>query len=216
MELEKMDDFFANRLEKYEENMLVNVRGAREGYVVLAEAIPQTAKRLLDLGCGTGLELDEIFKRLPDISVTGIDLTKEMLDRLKEKHGDKALTLVNASYFDCNFGEERFDTAISFETMHHFSKSKKLGLYKRLHKALVSGGKYIECDYMITEQSEEDFCFSENERIRTEMGLSENEFYHYDTPCTIENQMKLFYEAGFSRVEKLWRMGNTTIIEAEK
>ena len=38
---------------------------------------------------GTGLELDEIFRLRPDISVTGIDLEPAMLERLKAKHRDR-------------------------------------------------------------------------------------------------------------------------------
>lgn len=49
------------------------------GYIKLAELIPDTARKLLDLGCGTGLELGRIFQRFPDISVTGVDLSSEML-----------------------------------------------------------------------------------------------------------------------------------------
>ena len=43
-----------------------------------------------------------------------------------------------------------------------------------------------------------------------------DEFYHYDTPCTIETQMKLFKRAGFNYCEKVWREENTTIIVARK
>jgi len=66
----------------------------------MAELLPRTAFNLLDLGCGTGLELNEIFKTHPNIKVTGVDLTKAMLDGLKQKHPDKDLTLIHASYFD--------------------------------------------------------------------------------------------------------------------
>ena len=66
----------------------------------------------------TGLELDEIFKTHPNIKVTGVDLTKAMLDVLKQKHPTKDLTLINASFFDYDFGIERFDAIISFQTMH--------------------------------------------------------------------------------------------------
>ena len=40
--------------------------------------------------------------------------------------------------------------------------------------------------------------------------------YHFDTPCTIENQIKMFKEAGFATAEKAWRVENTTIIVAKK
>ncbi len=214
--LEKMSDFFAARVDGYENHMLNNVEGCKEGYVKMAELLPRTTVNLLDLGCGTGLELDEIFKTHPNIKVTGIDLTKAMLDVLKEKHPDKDLTLIHGSYFDYDFGRERFEAVISFQSLHHYSHEQKIKLYSRVYSALKPGGRYIECDYMVTEQKEEDFYFKEYERIRKEQNIPEGEFYHYDTPCTIDNQLKMLRIAKFEKVEMVWRRENTTIILADK
>ena len=137
-----MTDFFAARVEGYDEHMLKNVDGCREGYEKMAELLPDSVKSLLDLGCGTGLELDEIFKTKPELSVTGVDLSKSMLDCLRRKHPEKNLTLLEASYFDADFGVEAFDAAVSFETMHHFSHAEKIGLYAKICRALRPGGRY--------------------------------------------------------------------------
>lgn len=214
--LEKMDDFFTERVESYDDHMLETVPGCREGYLKMAELLPDGCSSLLDLGCGTGLELDAIFRRFPSLSVTGIDLTKAMLEKLKTKYPDKSLQLVCGSYFDVPFGENAFDCAISFQTMHHFSHEKKTGLYRRILNALRPGGYYIECDYMVEEQQEEDFYFAENARIRIEMQIPEDAFYHYDTPCTIENQKAMLLHAGFSDVRNVFRIENTTILVAAK
>jgi cyclopropane fatty-acyl-phospholipid synthase-like methyltransferase len=210
--LEKMSDFFTECVNSYDEHMLNDVEGCKEGYIKMAELVPYNTKTMLDLGCGTGLELDEIFKRLPDVSVVGIDLTQAMLDKLKQKHKDRNIRLICGSYFDTDFGENVFDTVISFQTMHHFSNDKKIGLYTKIRKALKSDGAYIECDYMVSEQSDEDNYFAEYTKLRQEMKVPDGEFYHYDIPCTINNQIALFKKAGFSSVDMTWRMGNTTII----
>lgn len=214
--IEKMSDFFAARVDGYENHMLNNVEGCKEGYVKMAELLPRTTVNLLDLGCGTGLELDEIFKTHPNIKVTGIDLTKAMLDVLKEKHPDKDLTLIHGSYFDYDFGRERFEAVISFQSLHHYSHEQKIKLYSRVYSALKPGGRCIECDYMVTEQKEENFYFKEYERIRKEQNIPEGEFYHYDTPCMIDNQLKMLRIAKFEKVEMVWRRENTTIILADK
>jgi histidine ammonia-lyase len=39
---------------------------------------------------------------------------------------------------------------------------------------------------------------------------------YYDTPCTIDNQIKLLSNAGFKTVKMNWKMENTTIIIAKK
>lgn len=214
--LERMADFFTARVDGYDEHMLRNVGGCKEGYAKMAELVPEKANNLLDLGCGTGLELDEIFKTLPALSVTGVDLTQAMLDKLKEKHPDKKLNLVCGDYFTVDFGENAFDCAVSFQTMHHFTHEKKTELYRKICKSLKPDGTYIECDYMVENQADEDFYFSENQRLRKEQNISDGEFYHYDTPCTVENQIKMLEKAGFKTAKQVFREDNTTIIVAEK
>lgn len=216
MQIEKMDDFFTKRVEGYDEHMLNEVEGCKNGYAKMAELLPKNAETILDLGCGTGLELDEIFKINPSINVTGIDLTQAMLDKLKQKHPDKKMTLINANYFNYEFGTCKYDAAISFQTMHHFSHEDKIALYSKIYAALKNNGQYIECDYMVINQEEEDLYYRENLRIRKEQGIPDGEFYHYDTPCTIDNQIKMFYKAGFKKAEMVWRVENTTIIVSQK
>lgn len=53
----------------------------------MAELLPDGIGTLLDIGCGSGLELDTVFQRFPSLQVTGIDLSEKMLDRLVQKHG---------------------------------------------------------------------------------------------------------------------------------
>lgn len=214
--MEKMSDFFTARVEGYDEHMLTNVEGCKEAYKKMSMLVPKTCTTLLDLGCGTGLELDEIFKVMPNIKVTGIDLTQAMLDKLSQKHQDKSLNLICDSYFDVDLGMSEYDCAISFQTMHHFSHEDKIKLYKKIYNSLKPNGVYIECDYMVESQKDEDYYYAENIRIRKELNISENEFYHYDTPCTIENQLSMFKGAGFKTVEKVFRIENTTIIITHK
>ncbi len=214
--IEKMTDFFTSRVEGYDEHMLNTVEGCRDAYKYMATLVPDTAQSLLDLGCGTGLELDEIFKIHPTILVTGIDLTQAMLDKLRQKHPQKNMNLLCGSYFELPFGSNIFDCAVSFQTLHHFTHEKKTGLYRKLYDALKTGSIYIECDYMVESQEAEELYFRENERIRREMGLSDDEFYHYDTPCTITNQITMLKTAGFSNVKQVFREENTTILVAEK
>jgi SAM-dependent methyltransferase len=216
MGIEKMNDFFTARIAGYDENMLNADWGYKEGCLEIAKYIPSNIEYLLDLGCGTGLELDEIFKLYPDVEVTGIDLTQVMLDKLKEKYSNRNIKLICDSYFNVDLGKEAYNTVISCETLHHFSHEDKLKLYSGIQKALKPNGRYIECDYMVIEQSEEEHYFAENKRIRAEQGIADGEFYHYDTPCTIENQINLFLSAGFKEVRQVFRMENTTIIIADK
>ncbi len=214
--MERMQDFFSARLDGYEEQMLEHVEGCREAYRELVQYLPENCKRLLDLGCGTGLELEEIWNDQPQVQVTGIDLTQSMLDRLRQNYPDRTIRLICGDYFTVPFENAAYDAAVSVQTMHHFSHEAKVGLYKKILAALQPGGVYIECDYMVEKQEEEDFFAAENARIRRELGISQSDFYHFDTPCTMQNQIRLLYAAGFAHVEQVFRKGNTTIVVAQR
>ena len=99
--LEKMSDFFNRRLDGYEEHQLHAIEQAETFYPITAEYLPASAgARVLDLGCGTGLELGYYFALNPAAEVTGIDLAGDMLNALRLNFPDKPLTLVQGSYFD--------------------------------------------------------------------------------------------------------------------
>ena len=67
MKLERMDEFFAARVNGYDEHMRTTIEGASEFYAFTASLLPMgSGTRVLDLGCGTGLELEEYFRLNPD------------------------------------------------------------------------------------------------------------------------------------------------------
>ena len=215
--LEKMDDFFTARVDGYDEHMRQNVEEGSGFYAFTASLLPEkTEACVLDLGCGTGLELEEFFKVNASAKVTGIDLTEAMLNGLKAKFPDKDITTICGSYFEVPFGEEEFDSAVSVESLHHFTKEEKLPLYAKLNKALKPGGYFILTDYFADSDEQEKFYSNELQRIRKEENLSEGVFYHYDTPLTVEHEKEALLEAGFSKVEELGKWESTHTIRAFK
>lgn len=211
--LERMSEFFTARIDSYEAHML---RDGDEVYRKFAELLPVDSAKILDLGCGTGLELGEIFRRLPHVSVVGIDLTPAMLERLKQKYPEKNIELICGNYFDVDLGENTFDTAISFETLHHFTPQEKVGLYRKVRKALKPEGVYIESDYMVAEKSREDELNAEYNRLCREMNIAPGETYHFDMPCTIDTQVAVLRQAGFASAALVYRKKSTAIIVAKK
>ena len=197
--LEGMGTFFDARVEAYEAHM------ARweAHYRWMARLLPDGVRTLLDLGCGTGLELDRIFERFPDLAVTGVDLSPDMLGRLARKHAGKRLTLLCADYFACDFGESRFDAAVSFETLHHWPAARKTKLFGKLRRALKPGGCYLQCDYVATSRAMEDAAMAECARRRARDGVPEDAFVHFDMPLTLAHEMQCLRDAGFATVEPL-------------
>lgn len=215
--LEKMDAFFDTRLDGYEEHMLTCIESANEFYPYTAACLPRhPGARVLDLGCGTGLELNWYFRLAPQAAVTGIDLAPGMLKKMAEKFRDRALKLIHGSYFDVPLGTACFDAAVSVESLHHFTRAEKTGLYRKLHDALDQGGYFILTDYFAHEDAFEDFCRQELIRLRREQNIANDDFYHYDTPLTVAHETQALLEAGFSGVTVLKSWGATHTLKAEK
>jgi len=214
--LEKMGNFFDSRLNGYEEHQLTCIESAQEFYPFTAEQLPmESGAKILDLGCGTGLELNYYFEKNPTAKVTGIDLAAGMLAALREKFAGKDLTLIQGSYFEVPLGEAVYDAAVSVESLHHFTKEEKLPLYRKLYQALKNGGYFILTDYFApTEELEREYQ-ANLLYLKKEQGIADDEFYHYDTPLTIEHEIEALREAGFE-VEVLGSWGATSTLRAGK
>lgn len=211
-EAEEMSAFFTRRLARYED---VHLGNWGELYAHIADFFDEGLETLLDIGCGTGLELEAVYRRFPEARIMGIDLSGDMLARAREKFAGKRFQGIEADYFVHPFPAEAFDAALSFETLHHFPYEKKGKIYEKLFRALKNGGYYIECDYVACCQEEEDLCRERLARARAKSALPEDVFLHIDTPLTLEHQTELMERAGF-RVSVLHQNGGTVLFRADK
>lgn len=213
--LEKMADFFEARLDGYDVHMMTEIESASEFYPFTASLLPQEeGAEVLDLGCGTGLELKFYYEVNPTARVTGIDLSEGMLDALRGKFPDKDLTLIEGSYFDVPLETGKYRAAVSVESLHHFTKEEKIPLYRKVREALMPGGYFVLTDYFVSTEREELFYRAELLRLKTEQGIFDDEFYHYDTPLTLTHEIEALMAGGFSAVEILRGWGNTYTLKA--
>ncbi len=215
--LEKMASFFENRIADYDKHMMTAIEGAAEFYKFTAAQLPsEKFCTILDLGCGTGLELEEYLALNPCATIFGMDLSKKMLSVLENKFPDKKLNLICGSYFDVPFENNWFDAAVSVESLHHFTAKKKLSLYKKLFDSLKANGYFILTDYFAESELLEREYFDTFRRLKSEQGIADSGFYHYDTPLTVNHEIETLKSAGFSRCEILKNWGATYTIKAYK
>lgn len=210
---EEMADFFKKRIDVYED---VHLGHWAEEYSHIADYFDDGLTTLLDIGCGTGLELEAVFYRFPDVKVTGIDLSETMLQKLQEHYEGKAIQTIQADYFKYPLEQEAFDAALSFETLHHFKYDKKQKIYDKLYHALKDGGYYVECDYYACCDEEENLCLEGYEYRRKTNNIPEDVFVHIDIPLTLEHQLELMKKAGFQKIDVLYEKEGTFILKAMK
>ncbi len=218
---ENMAGFFDARVDGYDEHMSRTVFCFEEFYSTAAvQPIKATQHPVdvLDLGAGTGLELDSLFTKAPNARVTVIDLSTGMLNRLQEKYRERSdqLTLVQGSYLDQPLGDATFDYAISVMTMHHLLIEAKLDLYRKILRTLRPGGVYVEGDYVVSEDKAQRYLEEYWELVRNldkPEGITKG-LYHIDIPFTVETQVELMRQAGFHPVEAIWHKGDAVVISA--
>lgn len=217
--LEEMSAFFNSRSAAYDETHLSGISGGKDTKDIIASILPEKCKNLLDIGIGTGIELEKIYERFPEISVTGVDFAEKMTDILKEKYPDKNIDISNSNFIEYSYPTDKYDACVSVMALHHYRPETKVLLYKKIYSALKSGGVYIESDYILTGNN----AFNEQERLLSEYdkrvateGLNPEKEYHFDTPCCVDTEIKALNAAGFKNVTVVKEFGTTLIIKAMK
>lgn len=138
------EKLFENYAETYEKEGFVQ---GTLGEVDFVESEIEHNKKLsvLDVGCGTGRHTIELSTR--GYSVTGIDLSQNMLDKAKHKALESNVSPVflkrDARYFSC---DNQFNVAImlcegSFPLME--TDEMNFVILKNIFLALKPGGKFI-------------------------------------------------------------------------
>ena len=214
-EIEVMGAFFDARSAGYDDHMRDYVfpdAAFARFYQAVCSPIPRTNEPLhiLDLGCGTGLELEALFERVPHALITGVDLSSRMLELLQKRYiaHMSQITLVADSYLTMPFGTQVYDYAISAMANHHLLHDTKRTLYARIHRALKPGGKYMEGDSVTLAEMESQFLAEYHQQVAT-VPTAEDGHYHIDLPFSIETQKSLLLEAGFRDFRLVWQRDGT-------
>ena len=166
-------------------------------------ATSDAAVRIMDLGCGTGLELDAVFARVPNAKITGIDVAPNMLDQLRSKFSDRIeqITLIEGHYLDLPLGEGIYDYAIATLTLHHLPPYNKVRVYEKIRTALKGNGLYIEGDQSCTPGAEDLHWYDE---YVSKLPGGDRAQWNFDITLSVETNIRLLYEAGFSDVRLSW------------
>jgi tRNA (cmo5U34)-methyltransferase len=205
---EDMVEFFDLRAAGYERHMTENIEDFSAFYDSVSAALPDSwrSPRVLDLGVGTGLELDWLFERFPTARVTGIDLSQGMLDQLagKQRSWSKRVRLVRGSFLEIDLGRAEYDGVVSVMALHHWIPEVKLDLYRRVRRCLVSGGVFVNADYV---ESEEEWA----KRLAAYDPKAHGDRHplHIDLPLPHRTELQLLREAGFGATRIAFRRRHT-------
>lgn len=212
--VESMESFFDARAEEYDEHMRAHLAAYDAFYDAVAAAIPviPADPRILDLGIGTGAEVERIFARCPGATITGIDVSVRMLDLLRRKHADRMgrIRLLRGSFLELELGCALYDIAVSVMALHHWVPDVKVRLYRRIRQAIRSGGHLILADYIVDEGES-----AEGQRSGCVAAMGrEQPLLHVDLPLTLDEERELLGSAGFGGIELAARFERAAVLTA--
>ncbi len=75
----------------------------------------ESGATVLDIGCGTGLMLEQLSQSFPDLYLTGLDLAPNMIRHANERLGEKA-ELIQGDAERLPFEDDKFSIALSSST----------------------------------------------------------------------------------------------------
>jgi 2-polyprenyl-3-methyl-5-hydroxy-6-metoxy-1,4-benzoquinol methylase len=111
----------------------------------------QGGERVLDSGCGSGFHTLLIAEALKTGSLVAVDISSEMLDRLRTNAAARGLServeVLEADILDLPLDDESFDRAISAAVWHHLDDPAKA--CRELVRTLRIGGRVVVSDLEI-------------------------------------------------------------------
>jgi tRNA threonylcarbamoyl adenosine modification protein (Sua5/YciO/YrdC/YwlC family) len=132
----------------YEDEIRADVEGYDELQRQLVAASGQGARRILELGTGTGVTASLLLERHPAASLIGVDENEEMLAAAQSRlPADRVELRVGRLQDDLPAGP--FDLVASALAIHHLEQSEKARLFQRIADVLEPGGRLVVADVVV-------------------------------------------------------------------
>lgn len=104
----------------------------------ILRATQHQPRRILDLGCGTGVLVPYVRAACPHAQLTEMDYSAAMLAVNREKHGDCGIEYLCQSIESCDLPIGAFDLILCFNALPHFDVPRALA---RCAELLAPGGR---------------------------------------------------------------------------
>lgn len=188
--------------------------------------------RVLDLGCGDGLFIQELLKTLTPAEVILVDGSIEMLEAAKDRLvGHPNINFTQATFQDLLINDPlsgNFDFVFSSLAIHHIHLAEKKNLYAYIRRHLVPGGYFVNYDVVLppSENLEKWYLLlwhqwiNENpdkERREKLLGIPGQYKENPDNiPDTLESQLEALKVLGFKNVDCYFKYGIFSVFGGSK
>jgi demethylmenaquinone methyltransferase/2-methoxy-6-polyprenyl-1,4-benzoquinol methylase len=128
----------------------------------LARLIPNEDLRILDVCFGTGNNTLMVAKNNDKNTITGLDLSADMLrvaNRKIRKQGVSNIETIRMDAADMDLDDESFDVVTSAFGLHEMEYPVMESIIKEMNRVLKKGGKLFLVDYQIQKTATKRFFF---------------------------------------------------------
>jgi tRNA (cmo5U34)-methyltransferase len=216
---ELMGNFFDFVSPDYDKVATSHIDRGDEYYLAISNPIKPTNRnvKILDIGCGTGLELVNVLRKVPNSHLYCIDLSQKMLEIMRERLRNSSCTIsmYHESFLDYEYPLNEYDYIIASGALHHLLDEEKLHLFPKILKSLTNGGTFILGDYFVSSDEAEAQLDIYHGFLSNGIDVK-NGKYHIDIPTTCENEMVLLNQSGSNNIKIIWESSNFSIIVARK
>jgi tRNA threonylcarbamoyl adenosine modification protein (Sua5/YciO/YrdC/YwlC family) len=165
----------------------------------LAGASGAGARRILELGTGTGETARRLLARHPDALLVGIDENEQMLALASESLPDGRVSLL-AGRIEDELPAGPFDLVASALCVHHLSGAGKAELFSRVRDALAPDGLFVLGDVVVP----------------VDPALATTPLTPgYDHPSPLIDQVRWLSEAGLEP-HVVWEHGDLAVVTARR
>jgi tRNA (cmo5U34)-methyltransferase len=182
-----------------------------EGESALLEFIPQTTRRILDLGTGDGRLLALVKREHPNTEAVAIDFSPTMLEAAEKRFaGDSSVTVVAHNLDDPLPDLGKFDSVVSCFAIHHVEHERKRALYSEIHALLNSGGVFCNLEHVAspTPRLHEQFLRGIGFTLETEDPSNKL--------LDVETQLQWLREIGFVEVDCHWKWRELALLAGKR
>jgi len=118
-----------------------NLRSAIISCLVKRKFRKHPNPKVLDIGCGTGVLLKDLYRLNDTYSYVGLDFSHQMLHKnvLSDDEREK-ITLIRGSAFDLPFKDSSFDVVVCTRFIHQYSDNLKRQLIQEFRRVLKDNG----------------------------------------------------------------------------
>lgn len=111
--------------------------------LILSDFFVKKNSNIYDLGCSTGVFLNEISKyhKSKNVNLYGIDEIGQMINYSKKKYKNKNLKFIKKDILKLKF--KKSDLVTSFYTIQFMNASKRQTIFNKIYKSLNWGGAFI-------------------------------------------------------------------------